>query len=1271
MKNINIEEIILNKLPIKEENKKVLNRRINKLKRDPKGFFETSYKKRSTQIISKTPIKHRGSNNFTVVSAVYNVEKYLEDYFKSLVNQSLSFKRHIQLILVDDGSTDNSAKIIKKWQQKYPKNIKYIYKENGGQATARNLGLKNVRTEWLTFIDPDDFVNLEYFRYVDSKLSNNSHIKMLVTNLKFYNETQLKVINTHPLKFRFRNKENIKVKDLNNHINLSASSTFFKTNDVKKIKLLFNNFVKPNFEDGKFIADYLLGFSDEEVAFIDDSIYFYRKREDGTSTLDTSWGKKEKFKDVFVYGFIPMLKMYKEKLGFVPKNIQKTALYDMSWYVQYLLNKPEKIDFLSIEDKIIFYDLFLEVFEYIDEDTIMSFSMAGVWFFQKVGMLSAFKNSTPSFQIAYIEGIDREKCQILITMFMTPESLVSFKIEDKDIVPSYYKAVEHNFNERLFVYEVRSWISYEKDNDTFEILVNGEKVRLSLKNEQFHHGLTIQKIIQSFEPSEKYISDGSWLLMDRETKADDNAEHFYRYLRVNHPEQRCYFALRKDSLDWKRLQREGFKLVDFGTSDFEYRLRNASNIISSHLEKHINDYFGDQYEYSKNFIFLQHGVTKDNLSLWINSKKNIQCFITTTLPEYKSIIKKEGPYKLTEKEVVLTGFPRHDKLLAENCQDSNIILIMPTWRNNIVGEIVGIGSNTRTINRSFMQTAYAEHWHHLLHSEDLRQLTIKYGYRIIFAPHANIDPYMVMFDVPNHVELWQASRADTSMQQLFQQAKLMITDYSSVAFEMGLLNKTVLYYQFDRDTMFSGAHTYQQGYFSYEKDGFGPVVTEEEELLLELEKILHNDGAPTEPYVTRIENTFAYRDTNNCQRVYEAIIDLDRPNDHKINIDILYDMTVSAYHHQSWDLVESRSELLVQHGDEEQKIWAENILSEALFYQNKFTELFEVLEIQDSTSEVQYYWKAKVAFATADWQEVIELLESKSALDDELMLMLLFSYAEVGQVAEFDKLKDEVQKLEITPVQFVMIQTWSLCLYDEWEQLIQLLEIEISNFSTQELRDYLPQILMAKAYRNLSKFAEAHQQLADFETHTTNNSICRIEIAKLAFARDNYGKCIDQYESTVNGDIHLLPETAIWQYVLSHWNLHQIEELVTVLPEFIRLYPNNIDFKLLFMKALAEQSQWEAILKQASLLNKEQNTDVIYPVTLAKYRLGHIDEAYQNSIKPTNQHSYKYWSLIAEIALLVEDFELAKDCYKGMIAIYPNNDNADNWTKLNSLRYYK
>ena len=74
---------------------------------------------------------------FSIIIAVYNVEKYLEETIESVINQSIGFLQTTEIILVDDGSTDNSAVICKEYVKKYPQNIKYIYK-------TKRLSTKNV-----------------------------------------------------------------------------------------------------------------------------------------------------------------------------------------------------------------------------------------------------------------------------------------------------------------------------------------------------------------------------------------------------------------------------------------------------------------------------------------------------------------------------------------------------------------------------------------------------------------------------------------------------------------------------------------------------------------------------------------------------------------------------------------------------------------------------------------------------------------------------------------------------------------------------------------------------------------------------------------------------------------------------------------------------------------------------------------------------------------------------------------------------------------------
>ncbi len=163
-------------------------------------------------------------------------------------------------------------------------------------------------------------------------------------------------------------------------------------------------------------------------------------------------------------------------------------------------------------------------------------------------------------------------------------------------------------------------------------------------------------------------------------KQNDNAEHLYRYIMQNHPEQKIVFALRKASLDWERLEKEGFNLVEFGSFEFERITKKASKMISSHADEYLMKYItvGSQ------FIFIQHGIILNDLSKWLNSKK-IDLFITSTKAEYDSIANDYNRYKFGKKEVVLTGLARHDALLKNNQTNTKQILIMPTWRADIVG----------------------------------------------------------------------------------------------------------------------------------------------------------------------------------------------------------------------------------------------------------------------------------------------------------------------------------------------------------------------------------------------------------------------------------------------------------------------------------------------------------------------------------------------------------------------------------------------------------
>ena len=118
----------------------------------------------------------------SVIVPVYNVEKYLKDCLESIINQTY---KNIEIILVDDGSKDNSGKICDEFAN-LDNRIKVIHKENGGLSDARNFGLNNAHGEWVMFIDSDDYIDITMI----DKLIKASFDKELVMcrMLKIYSD---------------------------------------------------------------------------------------------------------------------------------------------------------------------------------------------------------------------------------------------------------------------------------------------------------------------------------------------------------------------------------------------------------------------------------------------------------------------------------------------------------------------------------------------------------------------------------------------------------------------------------------------------------------------------------------------------------------------------------------------------------------------------------------------------------------------------------------------------------------------------------------------------------------------------------------------------------------------------------------------------------------------------------------------------------------------------------------------------------------------------
>lgn len=108
----------------------------------------------------------------SIIVPVYNTEKYVKKCLESISNQTM---KNLEVIIVNDGSTDNSEEIIKKWIEEQDTNIeiKYLKKENGGLSDARNYGVERATGDYISFIDSDDYIEKDIYKNLEEYMNEN------------------------------------------------------------------------------------------------------------------------------------------------------------------------------------------------------------------------------------------------------------------------------------------------------------------------------------------------------------------------------------------------------------------------------------------------------------------------------------------------------------------------------------------------------------------------------------------------------------------------------------------------------------------------------------------------------------------------------------------------------------------------------------------------------------------------------------------------------------------------------------------------------------------------------------------------------------------------------------------------------------------------------------------------------------------------------------------------------------------------------------------
>lgn len=831
---------------------------------------------------------------FSVIIAAYNSEKWIEDCISSLIRQDLDFKDNVEVIIVDDGSTDNTELVCKKFIDEYPNNFKYVKNEkNKGPGASRNIGLEYATGEYVNFLDSDDNLSKNTMKDVLDFFNTHPQVDLVSIPIYFFESRT----GEHSLNYKFKEPRCVDLLENPDCYQLSAPSSFIRRSSTKDIK--FPNIITS--EDVVFINEIMI--NNPKIGLCSTGRYNYRKRNEKTSIIDNSQSDKIYYTERSENYFYYLIERSLDKYNYVPQFIQNVIMYDVNWMlntnIQNILSADELNEFKKslkqvldhIDDEIIATNRFMNngkkldclfmkygtiekeniinsnlinclvnTFEIIEDKLYVLASVTGI---EKIDVFinnEKVKTDKLTFDNFYME-CGKNYFEFSVPISTNDTFTLEFKYKNKTLPINFSRSC--NFSRVVGYSKTRHYISILEEN---KIIIKKKTTLNWIKQEL----KTLWKMVKLRDHGSKVAvpfriaymlsypflrNKRIWFYMDRPDSADDNGMHLFKYSLDKDLKIKKYYILKKDSPDFNKMKEIG-PVIKYKSLKHRFLGLYAENIITSHPDNNIIYPFWGTFPHlagllKSSTMFLQHGVIKDNISSWLNkSKMNLSIFLTSYSKEYEACFKYN--YNFDRSVVQLLGMPRYDSLEKE--EGKKQIIIMPSWRRDL----------NRKSDEYIQNSEYFKRFNSLINNPLLIEKAKQNNYEIIFRPHPNVYNFIDLFDENDYVKI---SDEDTKYQTLFNNGSLLITDYSSIAFDFAYLYKPVIYYQYSDDYHFDLEETF----YNYETMGFGEICKSEEDLVQLIVSYIENDCKIKDKYSKRISDVFAFTDKNNCKRVYEAI----------------------------------------------------------------------------------------------------------------------------------------------------------------------------------------------------------------------------------------------------------------------------------------------------------------------------------------------------------------------------------------------------------------
>ncbi|WP_405270117.1 CDP-glycerol:glycerophosphate glycerophosphotransferase [Methanobrevibacter sp.] len=832
---------------------------------------------------------------FSVIIPTQNSELGLKKSIDSIINQTYAFEKNIEILIVDNNSEDNTKGICKEYNEKYPNNIKFFDSKSSDFASSLNSAIKNSSGNFITFLQAHDYYSKDAFKIVLNFIDKNKDVDLITIPIIYFKNNR----EEHYLNYKIKKTEQVNLLEQPEYVQLLGLSTFIKRESLENLEYLDVPNINISLFSKILINNPNLGITNKGTYFsnnIDEKVY-------PSEDIQFNLNDYNEFIDV---NFNNLIEECLNKFSDIPKFIQFNLINHLRWILtiektleEVDLSKLSKI-IRYIDDEVILSNRlvdrehkilsFLLKYDYVLNDDLKEKLELNTIFIDNYDIINDNLNILASKLTTSFNNID-----IIVDGKKIDKKELKFPQKDKISLNNKYLkdySIEASIpltnnkisnlefqqeNKKLHIDFSRPcnfsrYVGYAKTKHYLSVLKNDEIIiqkKTAFKWIKQELKSLMHMIKQHEDGFEKAIpfriayllsypflrNKKIWFYMDRPNESDDNGLALFKYSVKKEEGIDRYFILDPKNKDYNEIKKIG-KVIPYKSIKHRFLAMFVENIITSHPDNEIIYPFWGGYPFfagllKSNTLFLQHGILKDNISSWLNkSNMNLAFFLVSSTREYESVFK--YPYNYDKNVVQLLGLPRYDTL--ENQEDKKQIIIMPSWRRNL----------DHKSKEYVKESEFFKRFNSLINNERLIEKAQEKNYEIIFRPHPKVYEYIDLFDENDFVKI---DYDKTGYQTLFNNGSIMITDYSSVAFDFAYLKKPVIYYQYKADYHFD----LDESFFDYETMGLGEIAKTEEELIDLIIEYLENDCRTKDKYLERIEEFFIFTDRNNRQRVHDKI----------------------------------------------------------------------------------------------------------------------------------------------------------------------------------------------------------------------------------------------------------------------------------------------------------------------------------------------------------------------------------------------------------------